>query len=877
MSNIFSVITSWSTTNPLVGQKIDQAVQQEIQTRWQSKRYRRLIYYFFEKEITADTYEQLQSRYTTPSLLLTDPEVQALVARSALAMSNHNQHWDVWFTLTPLLNDYLLWQGRFTYDVWDSDVLFAQEVVQLLESGHGPSSIDSSVTSSSDILLVLRRFRSDLQLVTALVQGQYGYRSLVQACWEHLAYFGVMPLLFSFLDKSRSSESFLYFLEEDTHILLKQLLVPQYEVVCQYIDLVEPYGSVDLDHSPYATIFARLGMRWSQRSRWIKVLTSVLIIIISSSLWWRSLIILPIIRWILQGAGSASDYLILLKQVFSQWYHHYTSQHESYIALYETMIDPDQSTKDTLHSEQLMNHRFDIVPFGGHELMRDVTLSTQKLLDLYAQVIADPQSIWLFSKELSQTQASLDRWRDHFCPLWIIKNTQQKEQSYYRFVSLVAAARERGLPIDEQIHLQTYDAIEEMIGYKTSQFLAWTNFRTLIDGSVVAMSSGILWWLGAYLRNRSSFGSSVFAASSTWVATSHVSYHLDTILSKKFTSMLSATDIDRITTLLHQHTTQDTIRDTFVHTFGYQQWNTINASLMDTRWRLTDTHGQSELFTKAFQRSLPLGSHDPQWNHLLSFLDRIYGYDNLSQYQELIHQSRLPTTLQSLHDGSMTIDQFAQLPQAQREIVTQAMFTAVQKEDIFWLMMDVDVPVVDTMTGLVSSWVIHNPSLSGWVLSPDSVSWSHISISSLESWYRSFWSWIDRKNYSYGISPSWSGHISSGLSLWTSFKESLQWTSSWVDFWSLVSSLTWWGHNITQFFHNGRSLFSDKIHGLISSSSTTPSSGSLSIWSWTLPSLTGQLSSWSIVSSSWLSKIHSFHLSTFTLPFHRSSKKSPLS
>jgi len=35
--------------------------------------------------------------------------------------------------------------------------------------------------------------------------------------------------------------------------------------------------------------------------------------------------------------------------------------------------------------------------------------------------------------------------------------------------------------------------------------------------------------------------------------------------------MLSATDIDHITTLLHQHATQDTLRDTFVHTFGYQQ------------------------------------------------------------------------------------------------------------------------------------------------------------------------------------------------------------------------------------------------------------------------------------------------------------------
>ena len=104
---------------------------------------------------------------------------------------------------------------------------------------------------------------------------------------------------------------------------------------------------------------------------------------------------------------------------------------------------------------------------------------------------------------------------------------------------------------------------------------------------------------------------------------------------------------------------------------------------MDTRWRLTDTHGQSELFAKAFQHSLPLSSDDPQWNSLLNFLDHIYGYDNLRQYQQLIHQSRLPTTLQSLYDGSMTVDQFAQLPQAQREIVTQAMFTVIQKEDIF--------------------------------------------------------------------------------------------------------------------------------------------------------------------------------------------------
>ena len=58
-------------------------------------------------------------------------------------------------------------------------------------------------------------------------------------------------------------------------------------------------------------------------------------------------------------------------------------------------------------------------------------------------------------------------------------------------------------------------------------------------------------------------------------------------------------------------------------------------------------------------------------------------YNKCFTYGQLIHQSRLPTTLQSLHDGGMTIDQFAQLPQTQREIITQTMFTVVQKEDIF--------------------------------------------------------------------------------------------------------------------------------------------------------------------------------------------------
>jgi hypothetical protein len=68
--------------------------------------------------------------------------------------------------------------------------------------------------------------------------------------------------------------------------------------------------------------------------------------------------------------------------------------------------------------------------------------------------------------------------------------------------------------------------------------------------------------------------------------------------------------------------------------------------MMDTRWRSLDQFGDSELFNQAFANNLPLGPQDPRWSEMIHFLNRIYDYDNFTHYQSLVHQQRLPTTLQ---------------------------------------------------------------------------------------------------------------------------------------------------------------------------------------------------------------------------------------
>lgn len=85
MSNYTELTVHRADANPLAQQQLDLAVQDHIHHRRKSTRYRRLAYYFFEKEIANDTLQKLQPQYMVTALALSDPESQALVARSALS------------------------------------------------------------------------------------------------------------------------------------------------------------------------------------------------------------------------------------------------------------------------------------------------------------------------------------------------------------------------------------------------------------------------------------------------------------------------------------------------------------------------------------------------------------------------------------------------------------------------------------------------------------------------------------------------------------------------------------------------------------------------------------------------------------------------
>lgn len=67
---------------------------------------------------------------------------------------------------------------------------------------------------------------------------------------------------------------------------------------------------------------------------------------------------------------------------------------------------------------------------------------------------------------------------------------------------------------------------------------------------------------------------------------------------------------------------------------------------------------------------------------MLHFLHRVYGYDNLQDYENLINKPWLSETLRGLKDGSLSLEEFGQLDIKQREIITQAMFYTLPKEDL---------------------------------------------------------------------------------------------------------------------------------------------------------------------------------------------------
>jgi len=157
-----------SDTNPLAHHMRDRAVQSEIDRRRRSSRYRRLVYYFFEKEITTDIARELQDYYVNLDISLTDQETQALVARSSLS---HQSLTSVeWYESMTILNDYILGQGVYEYDNADSDTLFAEHLGALLLSRQ-PQSEMNIQTMSTDVLLGCRQRRADVQIVSKLLNG----------------------------------------------------------------------------------------------------------------------------------------------------------------------------------------------------------------------------------------------------------------------------------------------------------------------------------------------------------------------------------------------------------------------------------------------------------------------------------------------------------------------------------------------------------------------------------------------------------------------------------------------------------------------------------------------------------------------------------
>jgi len=80
-------------------------------------------------------------------------------------------------------------------------------------------------------------------------------------------------------------------------------------------------------------------------------------------------------------ARSTSQYLELLKNLLTRRYTHYSDYNTNYIELYDTMIDPDQSPKTSILAQKTMTHRYDVVPFSGHELIWDATQYAKTLFE----------------------------------------------------------------------------------------------------------------------------------------------------------------------------------------------------------------------------------------------------------------------------------------------------------------------------------------------------------------------------------------------------------------------------------------------------------------------------------------------------------------
>ena len=130
------------------------------------------------------------------------------------------------------------------------------------------------------------------------------------------------------------------------------------------------------------------------------------------------------------------------------------------------------------------------------------------------------------------------------------------------------------------------------------------------------------------------------------------------------------------------HHPSATLWDTMVDTFGYTKGNIYTNHLMDTRWKISDDTMTSELFVHALANDFPVSVQHDGWNELMNFLHRVYNYDTLQSYTDLLDKPWLSQTLQDLQSGKMTVSEFALLSREQREIITQALFYHLDTESL---------------------------------------------------------------------------------------------------------------------------------------------------------------------------------------------------
>lgn len=177
----------------------------------------------------------------------------------------------------------------------------------------------------------------------------------------------------------------------------------------------------------------------------------------------------------------------IFQQLLSQRYTSYTQQHAQYLQLYDTMVDPEKATNDTLKAQHFMNRWFDVIPFSGHELMWESTTYAKRLYGYVMSFARDDQA----QKDVAMMNALAQWSQDHHLSLFVVQDGQYAEQAMYRFQCLLNVmqhiVQKNGKY--EQEYVEQYDSIDELVDGKKYKFWFWTFRNALRDGAVVAISS----------------------------------------------------------------------------------------------------------------------------------------------------------------------------------------------------------------------------------------------------------------------------------------------------------------------------------------------------------------------------------------------------